>query len=59
MADERLRLAVSNPVAVAETGWNKGRGLNGLSRRLAVLGGQLHIDRQHPGLARVTLELPL
>ena len=59
MADERLRLAVSNPVAVAETAWDKGRGLNGLSRRLAVLGGQLHIEGQTPGLARVTLELPL
>jgi signal transduction histidine kinase len=59
VADERLRLAVSNPVAVAETAWDKGRGLNGLSRRLAVLGGQLHIEGQTPGLARVTLELPL
>lgn len=59
MAGARLRLAVINPLTDAEPEWDMGRGLRGLSRRLGALGGQLHIDRQHPSLARVELELPL
>jgi signal transduction histidine kinase len=54
-----LRLAVTNPLPGAEAEWPLGRGLRGLARRLAALGGQLNIDRQHPSQARVELVLPL
>ena len=59
LVGERLRLAVVNATAGVAPEWEMGRGLRGLSRRLAALGGQLHIDRQSSAQARVELELPL
>lgn len=59
LAGERLRLAVINRLSEAGPEWDMGRGLRGISRRLAALGGQLHIERQATALARVELELPL